>query len=67
MKGALSGMIIGILLMTFYMLKFKFGLFDGGFIIFITLSSFPQDPPTHIQELVEDIRIPRGASTATDH
>ncbi|MFT4567718.1 MAG: cation/acetate symporter [Saprospiraceae bacterium] len=30
MQGAVSGMVIGISLMTFYMLKFKFGIFDGG-------------------------------------
>ena len=29
-EGAISGMIVGITLMLFYMLKFKFGLFDGG-------------------------------------
>ncbi|HSR61316.1 MAG TPA: sodium:solute symporter family protein [Robiginitalea sp.] len=29
-KGAVSGMVVGISLMLFYMLKFKFGLFDGG-------------------------------------
>ncbi len=29
-EGAVSGMIVGILLMLFYMLKFKFGVFDGG-------------------------------------
>jgi cation/acetate symporter len=29
-EGAISGMIIGITLMLFYMLKFKFGVFDGG-------------------------------------
>lgn len=29
-EGALSGMIVGVSLMIFYMLKFKFGLFDGG-------------------------------------
>ncbi len=29
-KGAITGMIVGILLMLFYMLKFKFGIFDGG-------------------------------------
>ncbi len=29
-EGAISGMIVGILLMLFYMLKFKFGIFDGG-------------------------------------
>jgi cation/acetate symporter len=29
-EGAITGMIIGLLLMVFYMLKFKFGIFDGG-------------------------------------
>lgn len=29
-EGAIGGMIIGILLMLYYMLKFKFGVFDGG-------------------------------------
>ncbi|MFT5753225.1 MAG: cation/acetate symporter [Flavobacterium sp.] len=29
-EGAVAGMIVGLLLMLFYMLKFKFGLFDGG-------------------------------------
>ena len=29
-EGAITGMIIGITLMIFYMLKFKFGIFDGG-------------------------------------
>ena len=29
-EGAIAGMIVGISLMVFYMLKFKFGIFDGG-------------------------------------
>ena len=29
-EGAITGMIVGICLMLFYMLKFKFGVFDGG-------------------------------------
>ena len=29
-QGAITGMIVGISLMLFYMLKFKFGVFDGG-------------------------------------
>lgn len=29
-EGAISGMVVGMLLMIFYMLKFKFGIFDGG-------------------------------------
>ncbi len=29
-EGAIAGMVIGLALMLFYMLKFKFGIFDGG-------------------------------------
>ncbi len=29
-EGAITGMVIGLALMLFYMLKFKFGIFDGG-------------------------------------
>jgi len=29
-EGAITGMIIGLSLMVWYMLKFKFGIFDGG-------------------------------------
>ncbi|MFM1808708.1 MAG: hypothetical protein RLZZ242_1433 [Bacteroidota bacterium] len=29
-EGAVAGMVVGITLMLLYMLKFKFGLFDGG-------------------------------------
>ncbi len=29
-EGAISGMIVGMVLMIYYMLKFKFGIFDGG-------------------------------------
>lgn len=29
-EGAISGMIVGLVLMLYYMLKFKFGIFDGG-------------------------------------
>jgi cation/acetate symporter len=29
-EGAISGMIVGMLLMLYYMMKFKFGIFDGG-------------------------------------
>ena len=29
-QGAVAGMVVGILTMLFYMLKFKFGIFDGG-------------------------------------
>jgi cation/acetate symporter len=29
-EGAISGMVVGLLLMLYYILKFKFGIFDGG-------------------------------------
>jgi len=29
-EGAIAGMVVGIVLMLFYMVKFKFGIFDGG-------------------------------------
>ncbi len=29
-EGAIAGMVVGLCLMIFYMLKFKFGTFDGG-------------------------------------
>ncbi|MBY8962013.1 cation acetate symporter [Flavobacterium sp. D11R37] len=29
-EGAVGGMVVGLALMLFYMLKFKFGIFDGG-------------------------------------
>ncbi|MEK9750212.1 MAG: sodium:solute symporter family protein [Flavobacteriaceae bacterium] len=38
-QGAIAGMVIGILLMIFYMLKFKFGLFDGGKVAVAALQS----------------------------
>jgi cation/acetate symporter len=94
-QGAISGMIVGISLMLFYMLKFKFGVFDGGkeavaglqsawwwgispegfgsvamivnFMVALTVNYFYPDPPKEVQELVEDIRIPRGAGAAHTH
>jgi cation/acetate symporter len=95
MQGAVAGMIVGITLMIFYMLKFKFGIFDGGkeavdglksawwfgispegfgtiamlanFIVSIIVSSMTPAPPAHVQQIVEDIRIPRGAGAAHAH
>lgn len=94
-EGAISGMIVGISLMLFYMLKFKFGVFDGGkeaieslkeswwfgispegfgtvamivnFIVAIVVNKFTPEPPTEVQEIVENIRIPSGAGDATIH
>ncbi len=94
-EGAVSGMVVGILLMIFYMLKFKFGIFDGGkeavsglqedwwfgispegfgsiamivnFIVAIVVNFFTPEPPEEVQEIVENIRIPSGASKAHNH
>lgn len=92
-EGAISGMVVGLLLMLFYMLKFKFGLFDGGkdavaglkeswwfgispegfgtiamivnFATAFIVKSFTPEPPSDVQDIVENIRIPSGAGEAT--
>jgi cation/acetate symporter len=33
----------------------------------IIISKMTAEPPEHIQHLVEDIRVPKGASGAVDH
>ena len=91
-EGAVSGMVVGLLLMLFYMLKFKFGLFDGGkdavaglkeswwfgispegfgtiamivnFATAFIVKSFTPAPPSDVQDIVENIRIPSGAGEA---
>jgi len=95
MQGAIAGMIVGITLMIFYMLKFKFGIFDGGkdaveglakswwfgispegfgtvamvanFVVAWAVSFMTPPPPAHVQQIVENIRIPRGAGEAHAH
>ncbi|MCH9659803.1 MAG: cation acetate symporter [Bacteroidetes bacterium] len=94
-EGAIAGMIVGISLMLFYILKFKFGFFDGGkeailglqddwwfgispegfgsiamlvnFVVAITINYFTPAPPSEIQELVENIRIPSGLENANNN
>ena len=99
-EGAITGMIIGISLMLYYMLKFKFGIFDGGkeavagltkdwwfnfgnggispegfgtiamavnFIFSVIVSRLTPAPPQNVQEIVEHIRIPKGAGEAHVH
>ncbi len=88
-EGAISGMIAGLGLTLFYILKFKFGLFGGGgqeafwlgvspegfglfgtllnFVVAFSVSRFTPSPPEHISDLVEHIRIPKGAGQALDH
>ena len=38
-----------------------------NFIVAIVVSNATQAPPKHIQELVESVRVPRGAGGAVDH
>jgi cation/acetate symporter len=38
-----------------------------NFAVALTVSKLTGDPPEHIQALVEDIRVPKGAGTATGH
>ena len=88
-EGAVSGMIVGLLVMLFYIIKFKFDGFGGGgsedwwlgispegfgfvamlinFAVSFTVSQFTAPPPADVQQLVEDIRYPRGAGGAVDH
>ncbi len=88
-QGAISGMVVGILLMLFYMIKYKLGGFGGGtsedwwfgispegfgtiamivnVIVSIAVSRFTDEAPKDVQELVETIRFPRGAGSASNH
>jgi cation/acetate symporter len=88
-EGAIAGMIAGLAITIFYILKFKFNLFGGGdastwwfgispegfgtvgaivnFVVAIIVMSFTKAPPADVQDLIEDIRIPRGAGEAMDH
>jgi cation/acetate symporter len=88
-EGAISGMIVGITLMLFYMIKYKLQGFGGGtaedwwfgispegfgtiamivnLVVALVVSRMTPAPPKEIQELVENIRIPRGAGEAHGH
>ena len=88
-EGAVSGMIVGITLMLFYMLKYKLGFFGGGtaadwwfgispegfgtiamavnLVISLVVSRVTAAPPQEVQDIVEDIRIPRGSGEAHMH
>lgn len=89
-EGAIAGMVVGTLLMLFYMAKFKlgwlgeipdssewwFGISPEGFgsvamianfIVSLTIMKFTPDPPLEVQEIVETIRIPKGAGNASGH
>jgi cation/acetate symporter len=88
-EGAVAGMVIGLLITVFYILKFKFGLIGSSakedwwfgispegfgtvgmlinFAVSIIISRFTPAPPQDVQDLVEDIRLPSGASEASVH
>jgi cation/acetate symporter len=88
-QGAITGMIVGITLMLFYMLKYKLQYFGGGtaedwwfgispegfgsiamfvnLIISLVVSRVTAPPPEEVQEIVENIRIPKGAGDAHVH
>ena len=38
-----------------------------NFAVAFLVSNFTEPPPEDVQELVESIRVPKGAGTATDH
>ncbi|MEM9821146.1 MAG: sodium:solute symporter family protein [Bacteroidota bacterium] len=88
-EGAISGMVVGILLMLFYMLKYKLQYFGGGtaadwwlgispegfgtvamlvnLVVSMVVSRMSDAPPPEVQEIVENIRIPKGAGLAVEH
>ncbi len=88
-EGAIAGMVAGLSITLFYIIKFKFDVFGGGgpddwwfgvspegfgtfgmlvnFAVALIVSYFTKEPPSEIQDLVEDIRIPRGAGSSYDH
>jgi cation/acetate symporter len=39
----------------------------ANFVVALVVSRATAAPPEHIQQLVEDIRVPRGAAAAVDH
>ncbi len=91
-EGAIAGMVVGIVLMLYYMIRFKtgligvmkplpasewwFGTSPEGFgtvammvniIVSFTVSRLTAAPPPHVQEIVENIRVPSGAGEAVEH
>ena len=89
-QGAIAGMVVGIVLMLFYMIRYKTGFFGidplpaedwwfgtspEGFgtiamfvniLVAIMVSRFTSKPPVEVQRIVEDIRIPKGATEAAN-
>ena len=94
-KGAIAGMLAGLIFTVAYIFTYKGILFIPGtelladspenwvfgiattsvgavgailnFATAFAVSAMTKEPPKEIQELVESIRVPRGAGTAQDH
>ncbi len=88
-EGAISGMLVGLVVMLYYILAFKFNMFGEttpkdwwfgvspeGFgtiamllnlITALIVSAVTPAPPQYVQEIVRDIRYPRGAGAAHSH
>ncbi|MEQ8535651.1 MAG: sodium:solute symporter family protein, partial [Imperialibacter sp.] len=87
-EGAIAGMIAGLGITLFYMMRYKLGWIGGpttaadwwfgispegfgtagmfvNFAVSLIVSRFTPAPPEEVQEMVESIRYPRGASGAT--
>ena len=89
-EGAIAGMVVGLGVTLFYMIKYKlgwigepttaddwwFGISPEGFgtvgmlinfgVSFV-VSQLTPPPPLEVQEMVENIRFPRGSGEASDH
>ena len=88
-QGAIAGMVSGLGIMLFYILRYKFNAFgettpddwwwgispEGfgiiamviNFGVALLVSRFTPAPPADVQQMVEDIRYPKGAGKAVDH
>jgi cation/acetate symporter len=88
-EGAIAGMVTGLTIMMYYMIRFKFGMFgevsaddwwfgispEGfgtvamlvNFIVSLVVCHLTAAPPSNVQDIVEDIRYPRGAGKAVTH
>jgi len=88
-EGAITGMITGLTIMMYYILRFKFSIFgevtaddwwfgispEGfgtvamvvNFVISIIVCHTTKSPPANVQDIVEDIRYPRGAGKSASH
>ncbi len=88
-EGAIAGMITGLSIMIYYILRFKFGVFgevtaddwwlgispEGfgtlamivNFVVSLIVCHSTPAPPANVQDIVEDIRYPRGAGKAIAH